>query len=337
MRPAQISWIIFYVELNTRSSTANMITFCSRTPHGARMDGRPLASSPRSSPYLDSALAALPLSSPSRRDGRSSTDIVAFQLDDDQQGYFDAAPSGSKTNDHKSGLIRPTGIPLPSPDDSRSQETTSTDKLDKEFQDGEELILAQAEMELGMGPLHPTDHQEALLGREYEDTPKATKRKRSVSKELLALPPDIADSNTVPNAVDQDNSWSYTEDVAYAASKFGGIGEYLRHKRMKLYAVPPIALSKLMLPPTQADPESCYRRISWRHAVSANIQGVGDIRMFSHKMYVPRLMLCQINGYVRPSLETLRELIMLHGGTYIPYLDRKGMMYVASAEVSNGD
>lgn len=203
------------------------------------MDRPPLASSPRSSPYLDSALAALPQSSPSRRDGRSSTDIVAFQLDDDRQGYFDAAPSGSKMHNHTASLIRPTGIPLPSPEDLRSQETTSTDKLDKEFQDGEELILAQAEMELDMGLIHPVEQTEAHLGREYEDRSKATKRKRSVSNELQALPPDIADSKTVPNPGDQDNSWSYTEDVAYAASKFGGIGEYLRHKRMKLYVPPP--------------------------------------------------------------------------------------------------
>lgn len=59
--------------------------------------------------------------------------------------------------------------------------------------------------------------------------------------------------------------------------------------------------------------------------------------MFSDSTYVSGLILSQINGYVRPSLETLRELIMLHGGTYIPYLDRKGMMYVAFAEVSSGD
>lgn len=36
------------------------------------------------------------------------------------------------------------------------------------------------------------------------------------------------------DAGDTGDPWTYTEDSAYAASKFGGIGEYMRHKRIKL-------------------------------------------------------------------------------------------------------
>ena len=235
VRPAQSSWIIFYMYLTTWSLHLADDFYLKQTPRGARMDTHPLAFSPVSSPRLDSALAVVPSSSsPSRRDGRSSTDIVTCQLEDDRKGYFDAEPSGGNTKSRTEDLIRPTGIPLASPDDLRSQETTSTDKLDKEFQDGEELILAQAEMELDMG----LDVERPLLNQELQDTPKAIKRKRSASDELQAVPPDIADSKTAPPAADdQDDSWGYTEDVAYAASKFGGIGEYLRHKRMKLYVL----------------------------------------------------------------------------------------------------
>lgn len=35
---------------------------------------------------------------------------------------------------------------------------------------------------------------------------------------------------------------------------------------------------------------------------------------------------CQINGHVQPSLQTLRDLLVSHGGTYIPYLDRKSLV-----------
>jgi hypothetical protein len=197
------------------------------------MEHNPLVSSPTSSPFLDSALAAVPRSSPSHRDGRSSTDIVAGQLDDDRQSYFDTRPSGSKI-DQSDALVRPTGIPLPNPDDLRSQETSSTDKLDKEFQDGEGLILAQAEMEIDGQETWPEDKAVDRFQKEQEGTPKAMKRKRSRSSELQAVPPEITDAKTATTATEGDDSWNYTEDAAYAASKFGGIGEYLRHKRLKL-------------------------------------------------------------------------------------------------------
>jgi hypothetical protein len=198
------------------------------------MEHNPLVSSPTSSPFLDSALAAVPGSSPTRRDGRSSTDIVAGQLDADRQSYFDAAPPGYNSH-HSEALVRPTGIPLPSPDDLRSQETSSTDKLDKEFQDGEGLILAQAEMEIDGQETWPEDKAVDRFQKEQEGTPRAIKRKRSRSSELQTVPPEITDAKTATTATDdQGDSWNYTEDAAYAASKFGGIGEYLRHKRLKL-------------------------------------------------------------------------------------------------------
>lgn len=197
------------------------------------MERNRLVSSPTSSPFLDSALAAVPRSSPSRRDGRSSTDIVAGQLDDDRQSYFDPAPSGYKL-DNSETLVRPTGIPLPSPDDLRSQETSSTDKLDKEFQDGEGLILAQAEMEIDGQETWPAEKTGTVVQEEKEYTPRAVKRKRSRSSELQTVPPEIAGVETAATATERDDAWNYTEDAAYAASKFGGIGEYLRHKRLKL-------------------------------------------------------------------------------------------------------
>lgn len=201
-----------------------------------RMAGLPGFSSPTSSPFLDPALAQVPLSSPSRRDGRSSTDIVAFQLDDERQGYFDAGPRKTEYP-VEDPVVRPTGIPLVSPEDLRSQETSSTDKLDKEFQDGEELILAQAEMEIGQtGMGKESERRAEEMEGEAPDTatPKAKKRKRSTSSELQALPdnqPDALDLETAPGVED---AWDYTDDAAYAASKFGGLAEYMRHKRMKL-------------------------------------------------------------------------------------------------------
>lgn len=212
------------------------VLFCDcHSSYGTRMEGTPLASSPTSSPFLDAALAAVPRSSPSRRDGRSSTDIVAGQLDDGRQGYFDAGPSSRKA-DYSEALVKPTGIPLPSPDDLRSQETSSTDKLDKEFQDGEDLILAQAEMEIDMRPTSREEDDKTVLQERPQGTPKTMKRKRSRSSELQALPPDIADAKTATTAIDdEEDSWNYTQDAAYAASKFGGLAEYMRHKRLKLY------------------------------------------------------------------------------------------------------
>lgn len=191
----------------------------------------PTASPPTTSPLIDSALPRVPLSSPSKRDGRSSTDIVAFQLDDERQGYFDAPRSADRSL--QDAGVRPTGVPLVSPEEWRSQETTSTDKLDKEFQDGEELILAQAEMEIGQSAEKRGDSAiKTIKDKPLDDsTPKAVKRKRSTSTELQAVTEDLPDAATAPQGED---AWDYTEDAAYAASKFGGLAEYMRHKRMKL-------------------------------------------------------------------------------------------------------
>lgn len=193
------------------------------------MDRPTAPSSPTTSPLIDSALPRIPLSSPSKRDGRSSTDIIAFQLDDDRQGYFDAPLPASQ---HAS--VRPTGIPLVSPAEWRSQETSSTDKLDKEFQDEEELILAAAEMETEeSGAQIENDTKVKTTEEDVSDigTPKATKRKRSRSPELQAVTEkELAAAAASPG----NDAWDYTEDAAYAASKFGGIAEYMRHKRTKL-------------------------------------------------------------------------------------------------------
>jgi hypothetical protein len=193
------------------------------------MDRPAAASSPTTSPYIDSALPRVPLSSPSKRDGRSSTDIIAFQLDDDRQGYFDAPLATTAEG------VRPTGVPLVSPaEEWRSQETTSTDKLDKEFQDGEELILAAAEMEIMQSGARDGFHREFKPTEDnpaHDPTPKAIKRKRSISPDLQA----VTDKDLAATTASQgDDAWDYTEDAAYAASKFGGLAEYMRHKRMKL-------------------------------------------------------------------------------------------------------
>ncbi|KAJ9118207.1 hypothetical protein QFC22_004113 [Naganishia vaughanmartiniae] len=327
----------------------------------------PISSSPpfslTSSPLFGQQV---PLSSPSKH-GRSSTDIVARQVEEDGTGYLHVAGTEMEAEGCDTvwtGFTGvPTGIPLASPEQipetatataagevSRtsprpavqsgtleSQETTSTDKLDIEFGDGQDLVQvqvqAEAELQLAGGSRKVGVCVEREEGNQVEahevEKPVARKRKRSttpaplpplptspstsrqLSRNPMAIHPSRTDQSHVENdlisqkpelepapapAPDEDtdaDAWRYTEDDAYAASKFGGIGEYMRHKRMKLQIQ--------------------------NRAIAESRGGAQYPQIFQGlEIY--------INGYVRPSLETLRELIMMHGGTYIPYLDRKGMI-----------
>lgn len=65
------------------------------------------------------------------------------------------------------------------------------------------------------------------------------------------------------------------------------------------------------------EPDTTHRQI--QNAAIAQSQGQGKPQIFKGlEIY--------INGYTVPPLDKLRTMIMQHGGTYIPYLDRKGMI-----------
>jgi len=109
------------------------------------------------------------------------------------------------------------------------------------------------------------------------------------SSDAHSLPPDEADDAELH---DDDNEGlprlasSYLDDQAYNASKFGGFAEYFKHRRIKL--------------------QNQNRAI-------AEERSHGKPQIFKGlELY--------INGHVQPSLQVLREMIMEHGGTYIPYL-----------------
>ncbi|GLB35539.1 putative impB/mucB/samB family protein [Lyophyllum shimeji] len=80
------------------------------------------------------------------------------------------------------------------------------------------------------------------------------------------------------------------DDDIYGALQFGDFGEYMRRKRAKLQV-------------QNADLEG----------------GAGDGSKLFDGLAI------YINGYTQPSVQDLRKLIVKHGGTFQPYLDRKSL------------
>ncbi|KAF8528237.1 hypothetical protein BU17DRAFT_38905 [Hysterangium stoloniferum] len=85
---------------------------------------------------------------------------------------------------------------------------------------------------------------------------------------------------------------SYTDSDIYNASKFHGFGEYMQHKRAKLAI--------------QND------------EVEDSLGG--------KKSDIFKGLALHVNGKTNPSVQELRKLIVQHGGTFHPYLDRKKMI-----------
>ncbi|TFK61442.1 DNA repair protein [Pluteus cervinus] len=81
-------------------------------------------------------------------------------------------------------------------------------------------------------------------------------------------------------------------DDIYGASRFDGFGDYMRRKRAKLQI---------------------------QNAEIDSSEGRRDNRIFEG-------LAIYINGYTQPSVQELRQLIVQHGGTFQPYLDRKSIV-----------
>ncbi|KAF8162778.1 hypothetical protein B0H34DRAFT_650257 [Crassisporium funariophilum] len=84
------------------------------------------------------------------------------------------------------------------------------------------------------------------------------------------------------------------ENDTYGASRFGGFGDYMRRKR-----------AKLQIQNAQMKPDE---EVAGEH--SQIFKGIA----------------IYINGWTRPSVQVLRELVVQHGGIFQPYLDQKALV-----------
>ena len=89
------------------------------------------------------------------------------------------------------------------------------------------------------------------------------------------------------------------------AATFAGYGDYMRRKR-----------AKLQIQNTEIDPAP----------KSDIMKGISIYVSHCDRVKAPLCILLlnlQVNGHTNPSFQELRRIIISHGGTFQPYLDRK--------------
>jgi hypothetical protein len=102
--------------------------------------------------------------------------------------------------------------------------------------------------------------------------------------------------------------------TAFSASKFGDVGNYLQHKRMKLSVYLHLLFSNkrlVLIPP-------CLTSSQLQNQEIASTSSGAPPIFAGLAIYV--------NGYVEPSLQELREMFLKHGGMYHAYLDKKSLV-----------
>ncbi|GAD93616.1 DNA damage repair protein Mus42 [Paecilomyces variotii No. 5] len=114
------------------------------------------------------------------------------------------------------------------------------------------------------------------------ETNSSAVRKRIESREYIVFPADDVDANRATDTFDNE------EGEEYEASRFGGFGDYMRRKKIKLQNL---------------DAE-----------IRASSPG---------KPLIFRGVVAYVNGYTQPSLNDIHNLIVSHGGGFLQYLDGK--------------
>ncbi|KAH7911901.1 hypothetical protein BJ138DRAFT_1125667 [Hygrophoropsis aurantiaca] len=114
------------------------------------------------------------------------------------------------------------------------------------------------------------------------------KRGRSPNQSPVPSPPPVVTS------VSKDGNSLENDAAIYGASSFGGFGEYMRRKRAKL-------------------------QIQNQNLDVAQPHSTNNSNIFQG-------LAIYINGFTRPSVQDLRQLIVKHGGVFQPYLDKKSIV-----------
>lgn len=116
------------------------------------------------------------------------------------------------------------------------------------------------------------------------------------------LPPQTAQTTNILASLPANTQNAEKESEAYAASDYGGIGDYLRRKRLKL---------------KHQEMELAERANATPSSEQTNSPSSSRIFAGLH---------IYITGHVVPSFQVLRRLITQHGGTFETYLDRKSLV-----------
>ncbi|KIJ63335.1 hypothetical protein HYDPIDRAFT_92853 [Hydnomerulius pinastri MD-312] len=133
----------------------------------------------------------------------------------------------------------------------------------------------------------PFEQDDNASGANIVGPSSSRKRERSESQGSEEL---VNLSNA--KAIDQNGQEDNPE--IYGASRFGHFGEYMRRKRAKL------------------------------QIQNANLDAGGDSNGVKSNIF--QGIAVYVNGYTQPSVQDLRKLLVKHGGTFQPYLDKKSIV-----------
>jgi DNA repair protein REV1 len=143
----------------------------------------------------------------------------------------------------------------------------------------------------------------------------AEQREQNSRKRARSETPELANEHGGDSPNKATRVPAYLDSEVYAASKFGGIGDFMRRKR-----------AKLQIQNAQIDERGGREGGSQ----SRIFNGLAIYVRFPPLIALPshQLIWSQINGWTEPSIQELRSLIVLHGGIFQPYLDQKKIVYV---------